>query len=46
VFIVCNNALYKSINNGKIWKQVYTAGSVGKLAESDEVMMAASQNGI
>jgi photosystem II stability/assembly factor-like uncharacterized protein len=46
VFIVCNNALFKSTDNGKIWKQVYTAGSVIKLAESDGLMMAASQNGI
>jgi hypothetical protein len=46
MFMVCNNALYKSADKGKIWKQVYTAGSVIKLAESDGVMMAASQNGI
>ena len=46
VFMVCNNGLFKSTDNGKIWKQVYKAGGVMKLAESDGVLMATSQNGI
>ncbi|MFT3703112.1 MAG: hypothetical protein QM802_12115 [Agriterribacter sp.] len=46
IFIGCDNGLFKSINNGETWKQVYTEGWVMKFVESNSVMLATSQRGI
>lgn len=46
VFIGCNKGLFKSTNNGKTWKQVYTTGWVMKLVESNGVLVATSHAGI
>jgi photosystem II stability/assembly factor-like uncharacterized protein len=46
LFIGTDYCLYKSTDSGKTWKQVYVAGLVFKLVESNGVLMATSQNGI
>ena len=46
VFIGCDKGLFKSINNGKTWKQVHAEGWVMKLVESNGVLLATSQGGI
>lgn len=46
LFIGCDNGLFKSIDNGKNWKKVYTEGWVMKFVESDGVLLATSQRGI
>ena len=46
LFIGTDNGLFKSTNNGKTWKQVNAWGLLGKLAESDGVMVATSNRGI
>src|SRR5690606_29891233 len=46
LFIGCDNGLFKSIDNGKNWKQVYTEGWVMKFVESNGVLLATSQRGI
>lgn len=48
VFIVCDRGrgLFRSTDNGKNWKQVRGGGFVGKLVESNGVLMANSHNGI
>jgi photosystem II stability/assembly factor-like uncharacterized protein len=46
LFIGTDEGLFRSTNNGKTWKQVHTWGSLGKLVESDGVMLATSHRGI
>lgn len=46
LFIGSDNGLFKSVDNGKNWKQVYTEGWVMKCVESNGVLLAASQRGI
>lgn len=46
LFIGCDNGLFKSVDNGKNWKQVYTEGWVMKFVESKGVLLATSQRGI
>ena len=46
LFIGCDNGLFKSVDNGKNWKQVYTEGWVMKFAASYGVLLATSQRGI
>jgi photosystem II stability/assembly factor-like uncharacterized protein len=46
LFIGTDKGLFRSTNNGKTWKQVYAWGLLGKLVESDGVMVAISQRGI
>jgi photosystem II stability/assembly factor-like uncharacterized protein len=46
VFIGSNNALFKSTNSGKTWKNVHVAGWVMKMTESNGVLLAASTQGI
>ena len=46
VFIGSDNGLFRSIDSGKSWKQVYNGGGVMKLAESNNVLVATSQRGI
>ncbi|MES2650013.1 MAG: exo-alpha-sialidase [Bacteroidota bacterium] len=46
VFIGTNDGLFRSVDKGKNWKQVYTRGWGTKLVESNGVLMATSQNGI
>jgi photosystem II stability/assembly factor-like uncharacterized protein len=46
IFIGSDNGLFKSIDNGKNWKQVYTEGWVMKFVESNGVILATSQRGI
>lgn len=47
LFIGCDNGLFKSVDNGKTWKQVYTEGWVMKcLASKNGVLLATSQRGI
>jgi hypothetical protein len=45
VFIGSDRGLFKSINSGKSWKQL-PAGGWGKMAESNGVLLATSQQGI
>jgi photosystem II stability/assembly factor-like uncharacterized protein len=40
VFIVCSNALFRSTNNGKTWKQVHAGDGTMKLVESNGVLLA------
>lgn len=46
LFIGTDEGLFRSTNNGKTWKHVYAWGLLGKLAESDGVMVATSLRGI
>lgn len=46
VFIGCDKGLFKSINNGKTWKQVQAGGWAMKLVESNGILLATSQRGI
>ena len=46
VFIGSDNGLFKSTNTGNTWKQVLLGGWVGKLVESNGVLLATSQDGI
>jgi photosystem II stability/assembly factor-like uncharacterized protein len=46
IFIGTDKGLFKSTNSGKTWKHVHSGGGVGKLVESDGVLMATSQKGI
>lgn len=46
LFIGTDEGLFRSTNNGKTWKPVYAWGLLGKLAESDGVMVATSNRGI
>ena len=46
VFIGSDNGLFKSTNTGNTWKQVLVGGWVGKLVESNGVLLATSQGGI
>jgi len=46
LFIGTDEGLFRSINNGKTWKTVHAWGLLGKLVESDGVMVATSNRGI
>lgn len=46
VFIGSNRGLFKTIDDGKTWKQVYTGGWVSKLVESNGILVATSLRGI
>jgi photosystem II stability/assembly factor-like uncharacterized protein len=46
VFIASNQGLLKSTNSGKTWKEVLTGGSVMKLVESNDVLLATCQWGV
>ena len=41
-----DRGLFKSTNSGKTWKQVHAGGLVGKLVESNGVLLATSMRGI
>ncbi len=45
IFIGSDRGLFKSINRGKSWKQLH-AGGLGKMVESNAVLLATSQGGI
>ncbi len=40
IFIGTNSGIFKTADNGKTWKQVYTGGYVGHLAELNGVLVA------
>ena len=46
IFIGTDRGLFKTTNSGKTWKQLYTGGWVGKIVESNGVLLATSQRGI
>jgi photosystem II stability/assembly factor-like uncharacterized protein len=46
LFIGTDEGLFRSANNGKTWKNVHAWGLLGKLVESDGVMVATSMRGI
>lgn len=46
LFIGTDEGLFRSTNNGKTWKNVHAWGLLGKVAESDGVMVATSNRGI
>ena len=46
VFLGSNNALYKSADKGKNWKQVQNEGWVMNVVESEGVLIATGQKGI
>lgn len=46
LFIGTDEGLFRSTNNGKTWKAVSAWGLLGKMAESDGVMVATSNRGI
>lgn len=46
VFIISNNSLFRSANNGKTWKQVHVGGGPMKLVESSGVLLATYNEGI
>ncbi len=43
IFIGSDRGLFKSTNSGKTWKHVHAGGLVGKLVESNGVLLATSQ---
>lgn len=46
LFIGSDNGLYKSVDNGKSWKQVRDEGWVMKIVESNGILMATGEKGI
>lgn len=46
IFIGTNIGIFKTANNGKTWKQVYTGGLVGHLAEANGVLVSTSMRKI
>jgi hypothetical protein len=46
IFIGSDRGLFKSTNRGKTWKHVHVGGLVGKLVESNGVLVATSMRGI
>ncbi len=46
VFIVSSNNIFRSTNNGNIWKHVHTGGGGMKLIESNGVLLATYKEGI
>ncbi|WP_448699380.1 WD40/YVTN/BNR-like repeat-containing protein [Mucilaginibacter sp. AW1-3] len=46
VFISSNNMLFRSVNNGKTWKQVHVGDGRMTLAESNGVLLSTSYDGI
>lgn len=46
IFIGIDRGFFRSIDNGKTWKQVHSGSLVGHLAESDGVLLAISTSGI
>jgi photosystem II stability/assembly factor-like uncharacterized protein len=45
-FVGSDSGLYKSVNKGATWKQVYPRDMVTKIVESNGILMATSQSGI
>jgi photosystem II stability/assembly factor-like uncharacterized protein len=46
LFLGSDSGLFKSVDNGKSWRQVLSEGWVGNLVESEGVLMGTGQNGI
>ncbi|WAC14060.1 WD40/YVTN/BNR-like repeat-containing protein [Dyadobacter pollutisoli] len=46
VFITCSNALFRSTNNGKTWKQVHAGDGTMNLTESNGVLLATNKKGL
>ena len=46
IFIGTDRGLFKSTDSGKTWKHVHAGGLVGKMAESNGVLLAISMRGI
>ncbi|NIG53394.1 sialidase family protein [Chitinophaga sp. Cy-1792] len=46
LFVGTDEGLFRSANNGKTWENVHAWGLLGKVAESDGVMVATSNRGI
>lgn len=46
IFIGTDRGFFKTLNDGKTWKHVYTGGLVGNLAESNGVLVATSMRKI
>ncbi|MGB3074717.1 MAG: hypothetical protein WBB36_05330, partial [Chitinophagales bacterium] len=46
LFIGTDEGLFRSANNGKTWNHIHAWGLLGKLAESDGVIVATSTRGI
>ena len=46
IFLGSDHGLYKSIDDGKSWRQVQNEGWVMEMVESDGVLVATGQNGI
>jgi photosystem II stability/assembly factor-like uncharacterized protein len=46
IFIGTDRGLFKTTNDGKTWKLVYTGGFVGNLAESNGILLAISMRRI
>ena len=46
IFIGTDRGLFKTTNSGKTWKHVYAGGLVGKLVESNGILVATSKRRI